>query len=411
MKKSYKLFVLPVTAFILIILFSFSFAPIAVSAQSRLTTINLNEAVLIVNKHIDLGSYRIVVHYLQDSSLIIDIFDQDGGEGKLVFGGEYTLHSGETLDGDLVVMGGKAMLERDSTVKGSAVVFGGTIRADGVIGGELVTFGGGIELGEEAVVGGDVISFGGDLKYDEKTQFKGDVFTDIPIPFEFSFSEDFDFSEINFPQFARSFNPVRETLWFFFRSFMWTAVAVLFLLFFPKPITRISDALVSQPIISGGLGLLTAVVAPILLVLLMITLICIPISLILILVLGVAWVFGIVGLGFETGKRISKMLNQSWAPAVSAGFGTFILTFVINGIGLLVPCVGWIVPALVGLVGFGAVLLTRFGSQAYPPAYPSAGSVVVTTDENQFTGEIVESERSHGSESIGNTQSPSEEVE
>jgi hypothetical protein len=318
------------------------------------------------------------------------------------------LQSGETLTGDLVVMGGDATLERDSIVTGSAVVFGGSIQVDGAIGGELVTFGGEIELGKEAVVRGDVISFGGELMYDEETQFEGDVFSDIPIPFEFSFSEDIDFSEINLPQFARSFNPVREVLWFFLRSFMWTAMAVLFLLFFPNPIQRVSDTIVSQPIISGGLGLLTAVVAPILLALLMITLICIPISLILIIVLGIAWVFGIVGFGYETGKRVSKMLNQSWAPAVSAGFGTFILTFVMNGIGLLVPCVGWIVPALVGSVGFGAVLLTRFGSQTYPPVYPSSGSAADMKDVNQFIEETSGNGKTQGHQLNDNIQSSSE---
>jgi len=411
MKKSYSLFVLTVAALTLMLLFSISVAPIAVSAQSRPPDANLDEVALAVNKQVDLEFFRIELHFLQDSGLIIDIYDQDGGEGKLVFGGTYTLRSGETLEGDLVVMGGKVTLEGASIVKGSAVVFGGSMRADGVIEGELVTFGGRIELGEEAVVGGDVISFGGELNYEDETQFEGDVISDIPIPFEFSFSEDFDFSEINFPQFARSFNPVRDILWFFFRSFMWTALAVLFLLFFPKPIQRVSDAIVSQPIISGGLGLLTAVVAPILLLLLMITLICIPISLILILVLGVAWVFGIVALGFETGKRISNMLNQSWAPAVSAGLGTFILTFVLNGVGLLIPCVGWIVPTAVGMVGFGAVLLTRFGTQDYPPASPTSGSDTILSDDNQITGELAEGEESQRSEPVENSQSTSAEGE
>ena len=48
--------------------------------------------------------------------------------------------------------------------------------------------------------------------------------------------------------------------------------------------------------------------------------------------------------------------------------------------GSLVPCVGWVLPVLVGCIGFGAVVLTRLGSQAYPPqlemaaAYSASGA-------------------------------------
>ena len=42
-------------------------------------------------------------------------------EGRVVFGGTYTLHDGETLDGDLAVLGGAAFLEQGSTVDGDVI--------------------------------------------------------------------------------------------------------------------------------------------------------------------------------------------------------------------------------------------------------------------------------------------------
>jgi hypothetical protein len=42
----------------------------------------------------------------------------------------------------------------------------------------------------------------------------------------------------------------------------------------------------------------------------------------------------------------------------------------------LVPCVGWMAPAAVGLVGLGAVLLTRFGGRVYPYDEPGSGGLV-----------------------------------
>ena len=80
MKKSYSLFVLTVAALTLMLLFSISVAPIAVSAQSRPPDANLDEVALAVNKQVDLEFFRIELHFLQDSGLIIDIYDQDGGE-------------------------------------------------------------------------------------------------------------------------------------------------------------------------------------------------------------------------------------------------------------------------------------------------------------------------------------------
>jgi hypothetical protein len=60
------------------------------------------------------------------------------------------------------------------------------------------------------------------------------------------------------------------------------------------------------------------------------------------------------------------MLNQTWAPAVSAGVGTIVLYFVLGGFSLLIPCVGWLPRTMVGIWGLGAALVTYFGTRDYP---------------------------------------------
>jgi len=55
---------------------------------------------------------------------------------------------------------------------------------------------------------------------------------------------------------------------------------------------------------------------------------------------------------------------------ISTGIGAFVLTLVINGLNALVPCVGWLPALIVCSIGLGAVLLTRLGTQAYPPVDP-----------------------------------------
>jgi hypothetical protein len=71
-----------------------------------------------------------------------------------------------------------------------------------------------------------------------------------------------------------------------------------------------------------------------------------------------------VAMGLEVGNRLSEATNQEFQPVVAAGLGTLILGLVINGIGLI-PCIGWVVPFLVGIIGTGAVLMTRFGRHEY----------------------------------------------
>ena len=82
------------------------------------------------------------------------------------------------------------------------------------------------------------------------------------------------------------------------------------------------------------------IVAPLVLILLAITICGIPISVIGALTLFVAWAFGIIVLGMEVGKRLAHLVNRDWALPVSASIGTFILTFVLNSIEALVPCIG-----------------------------------------------------------------------
>jgi len=122
--------------------------------------------------------------------------------------------------------------------------------------------------------------------------------------------------------------------------------------------------------------LVTAVVTPVILLVITITIILIPVTIISMVVLALMLLLGWISLGVEVGQRMAYSLKQEWALPVSAGVGTLIFTIVAAGVGEVVPCVGWVVPTLLGMVGFGAVLLTRFGTQSYPghtspPARPA----------------------------------------
>jgi hypothetical protein len=138
-------------------------------------------------------------------------------------------------------------------------------------------------------------------------------------------------------------------------------------IFFPNPTDRVAQTLVVQPGQSALVGLLTLVVAIPILFILTITIILSPVSFFGLLALVVASIFGWISLGLETGNRLARAFRQEWAPAVAAGLGTFLLTFVAFSLEYIFSwlCIGWIFPTAVGLVGLGAVVLSQFGRRVY----------------------------------------------
>lgn len=286
-------------------------------------------------------------------------------QGHVVMGGDYTLNSGETLDGDLVIFGGNVNLEAESTVQGSVLLLGGNADIRGSIEGELALVGGNAYLRSTGVVQGNVVSLGGNLQRSDGSEIGGEILAadEFSVPFSFRLPS---ITRIQGPISIGGFGaaPVWQVLWFLFRSLLLAALAVLVVMFWPNPTERAAKAVVGQPILAGGLGLLTFIVAPILLVVLAITIILSPVSLLAAILLVVAVVFGWIAVGLEVGNRMSEAFGWEVHPAALAGAGTLAMSLVVGGIDL-VPCIGWLATVVVAAVGLGAVLLTRFGSREY----------------------------------------------
>lgn len=308
----------------------------------------------------------LVVGLLALATLLMPQGAYAGGllQGRVIFGGDFTLAAGEEMDGDLVVMGGTVTLERDSLVRGDVVVMGGSVVCDGEVRGDLVAIGGQVELGDRAVVGGDVQVLGGALKRAQGAVIKGRVRSQE----DFAFQWELPLVTTIGPRFPSGrlafFSTSLQILFFIFRTFMVAALAVLVVMFWPEPVRRVAEATVSQPLITGGLGLLTLVLTPAVLLVLVFTLIGIPVALVAVLLLAVAILVGWIALGQEVGRRLGEMLRWDLHPAAAAGLGTLLLSLVVGGIGFI-PCIGWMAPLVVMMLGLGGVLVTRLGTQEW----------------------------------------------
>lgn len=279
-------------------------------------------------------------------------------DDEVIFGGIFTLSAGQTLNGNLIIFGGTVVLENGSHITGEVVMYGGTTTLDGTVDEDIVLSGGTLLIHEHAQVGGDVYWNGGTLEQDENAEIDGEIISQpagiIPPNFETSLA-------------GRLTRRILDTLWSFFLFFAFSALAVLIVIFFPNPTGRVAQTLVAQPGQSALVGLLTLIVAIPVLLILAITILLSPLSFLGALALFFAGIYGWISLGLETGNRLARALHQDWAPAVAAGLGTFLLTFVAFSLKFIFSwlCIGWIFPTVVGLVGLGAVVLSQFGKRVY----------------------------------------------
>ena len=300
-------------------------------------------------------------------------------DGQVIFGQSYTLSSGETLNGDLLVFGGTAEIDEGAIVNGNVILFGGVLTVDGEVIGDVSVTGGEVKLGPAAHISGDLVTVGATLDRSETAQVDGQVYNTATSWTNNSNGEqpqipDVTQPEIPRPRFNFNFNPFGQVLNAIWQALGLAVLAMLVMLFLAPHADRVAHAVIAQPLNAGGIGLLTVIVAPIALILLIVTIILIPVAALVVVALAVAAVFGWIAIGYEVGQRFTKAIHQNWHPAFSAGLGVFALTLAsaaLTGIPVL-NCVGWLVPFLLGLAAFGAVIMTRFGTQAVTATVVSA---------------------------------------
>jgi hypothetical protein len=320
---------------------------------------------------------------LRSASASSGLFD-----GKIIFGQSFTLESGETLIGDLVVIGGSVTIEQGATVEGNVAIIGGNLTMDGEVSGDVAVIGGEVSLGEASHVTGSLAMVGGSLSRTAGARVDGNIVNNVvnwtgDIP---------NIPNVPNPPVVPTVpkviyvNPFHGISNAFGQSVALGIVAMLLMLFLASQVDRVARTVMSQPLIAGGVGLLTMILAPVAIVLMILTIMLIPVTPVLVFLLVAAGVFGWIAIGYEVGKRITKAFKWTWHPSFSAGLGTFLLTITANALGGIpvLNCVGWLVPFLLTAAALGSVIMTIFGTRSIvkptdttlmssppPPAEPS----------------------------------------
>ncbi|PWH12376.1 MAG: hypothetical protein DDG60_13550 [Anaerolineae bacterium] len=290
------------------------------------------------------------------------------------FGESVTLTQGQTFDGDLVVFGGSVNIEQEAIVNGSVIVIGGSLFTDGEVRGDVVVIGGAVSLAENAHITGNLSTIGAPVNRAIGAQIDGSILNNPQKPIR-PRSETLSPS-VAFPSalFQGTLNFFGNVLNLFMESVGLGLLAALLVLFLPQQTRRVGEIIPTNPAWAGVIGLgsilllITLLVALGLFSVLIVTLVLtIPLIFGIAIIFVAAVLFGWISLGTEIGLRLATAFKTDLPLPLSAGIGTFLLSFTTNGLGML-PLLGWLFPAAVGLIALGAVLLTRFGTYSIPRA-------------------------------------------
>ncbi len=301
-------------------------------------------------------------------------------DGTVIWNEDYTLAEGDVLEGDLIVFNGDVELEVDSHVQGSVVVWNGDANVEGQIEGELVVSGGNIELGDGAWVQSDVVcTWNCDIKLAEGARVDGEVI-EGPSLRGFRFTPGRDFMDAPFsriPQAPFWTSGPEEVIAWVLRTLrgivtilVIAIISGLAALIWPDETAQVGSTAFEYPWPSLGIGLLTSAAATALILTLAITICLSPIAFFAALVVSAVGLFGWAAVGAAVGKRLLQALNVREVESPwGAGLGSLLITLISLGLSAafcLAP-LGWLLTVILGCLGLGAVVLTRFGTIPYVP--------------------------------------------
>jgi cytoskeletal protein CcmA (bactofilin family) len=292
------------------------------------------------------------------------VWADDGSGEVILFGEDLVIRGDETVDGNVVVFGGNVELREGGRVRGDVVCLGGAATIDGRIAGSLVVLGGRVDLQSNAVVSGDLFTLGSRVSRAEGATVRGERIEGLEwdwpqwrgLPERWWMGEPWRWrGDIAVDWFG---SLVRLAV----RTLALVALGVALVLVFPKQTAQVGQTVTQLPVPSAGVGMLTFVVLLVAVPLLVIICIGIPVVVLLAIAFVAAQLLGRTAIGLWVGERLLQALNVSnRQPVLEVAVGVVLIELL-----TAVPCIGWLLGAVIALAGLGAVVLTRFGTVPYP---------------------------------------------
>jgi hypothetical protein len=328
-----------------------------------------------------------VIKKIEDSidigPLHIDI-DEDGDE-RVSIGEDLTIAAEDTIPDDAIAI--TSDLTVHGLVQGDAVCISGVLFVTGTVEGDAVGIGGNVDVDSTAVINGDLVCIGGKLTKMPGAAVAGEI-VNIPMPLIRPFLH----HALKFVGKGKretiiiKNHPVsgfgRRIAAFFLYLVKLVALIVfifLILLFFRGGVERVSDAIANHFWKSALAGFIGIIIILPLSLLLLVLIIGIPLIPLLWIAVIAGMIFGFACITYTIGKIAAE--KKGWkdkSPYVLALIGLVvveIISFLGNLVMLpgghfvaiagVIKVIGFIISYLAWMIGFGGVILTRFGAKTF----------------------------------------------
>ncbi len=302
---------------------------------------------------------------------------------------DIALAGGETTSEDIVRIGESIVVADGDTVEGDVVSIGGTVTIRGCVRGDAVAVGGSLILEAPGEVKGDAVAVGGGIEKGEGTKIGGDSVEVGLGPLKFIQPLIGLRGGPKLYRIAAASSPIRRVA----SVIVLLVITVLVVLFLPAPTERVSNTVQSHLPRSLLFGLIGEIAVVPLCVILAVSIVGIPLIPVALIGIAAACVFGMTGMSLMVGQVFFKRARaraSSYVAAVAIGIiliellsllGAFVSP-VLAVLGGILTFVGLLVLFFAWTTGFGAVILTRFGTREWAPRQ----AVVPSVEKLQDTG-------------------------
>lgn len=258
-----------------------------------------------------------------------------------VFKQALVVDEGATECGDLTLVG--STLDVRGQVRGNILAYGSNINIAGTVSGDINLYGGAATLRNGSQVHGNINLFGGSEKAESGAQLDGAMTNRVqPV-------------SLWLPGVNTGF---AFPLW---PLLVWVILGQVLVSLLPEHVMFVRTTVTSKARRSLFLGLLSLLLAPLVLLVLIALIIPIPLAVLIAIGLIAAWALGTIAIGWQIGDFVMRVIaprHNTRLLQVSVGLAILVL------VGSL-PYIGWIVSIGAGLLGLGAVFLSRFGTRLY----------------------------------------------
>ncbi|MBI5400272.1 polymer-forming cytoskeletal protein [Candidatus Saganbacteria bacterium] len=248
---------------------------------------------------------------------------------------------------DLIEINNDIIVPAGSHVN-SAVAVRGSVTVNGSVAKDVVAVGGSVRLKDKALVNGDVVAIGGQVTKDPGAMVTGSI-SEIALPGGFLQLEG-----------LTKVSLIKGMIFFDLLVFIgFLALAMILVALFTSQLGVVSATTEKRLLASFLWGLLAVIlIVPVIIVLIvsLVGIILIPVWVILALV---ALIFGYVGAAHLVGKKALYAFKVKGSSMMLETICGIVVIYLV----CLVPIIGCILKALIGTVGLGSVVITRFGTQ------------------------------------------------